>query len=220
MGGHPRGNVIAYIWIGVVLAGFLAAMFFQDDDPNTDDAAGVGVLIFIVGSVLTGAYLVLASRLRTRGAADDAPAVEAPATDARGWLRRHWGPFAAGAAAIGALAVATPFAPEPVTSASDAEPVEAATAASTTTPTTHGDLRATIRAAARAASGRRPVESVDCMKPLETENLLLVSCAVTFEGPACQLWLAGGADDPDPLPIGDPAEGLRGRADRKMAHCE
>jgi hypothetical protein len=213
-GGHPRGNVIAYIWIGTAVAGLLVAMFFQDDDPNTDDAAGAGVLIFVVGGALTVAYLAVASRLDVRGGAEN-EADQIAAEDSRRWFARHWGPFAAGAAAVGVVAAASPFAPEPVTAQSETDQADAAV-----TPRTGGDLRATVRAAARAASGGRPVESVRCVEPVEAADLLLVSCAVTFEGPACQLWLAGGADDPEPLPIGVAAEGRRGRADRKMAHCD
>lgn len=50
---HPRGDTIAYIWIGLFVAGFLGALFFEDNDPNTDDSAAWGALIFIAGG---GAY--------------------------------------------------------------------------------------------------------------------------------------------------------------------
>ena len=48
----------------------------------------------------------------------------------------------------------------------------------------------------------------------------MMSCAVTFEGPACQLWLAVGADDHGAMVLGAPAEGRRGRADDRQAHCD
>jgi hypothetical protein len=58
------------------------------------------------------------------------------------------------------------------------------------------------------------------MKAADPAKTLLVTCAVTFEGPACQLWLAEGPDDPDPLPVAAPADGRRGRANTRMAFCD
>jgi hypothetical protein len=90
--------------------------------------------------------------------------------------------------------------------------------------TTHvqqkGDLVATIRASARAASPDLRITSVDCTKPVDTADVFLLSCAVTFEGPACQLWLASGIDDPEPSAFSDTSTGRRGRADERMAYCD
>jgi hypothetical protein len=83
-----------------------------------------------------------------------------------------------------------------------------------------GDLAGTIRAAADAASHHRRITAVDCMKPADPAKTLLVTCAVTFEGPACQLWLAEGPHDPEPLPVAAPADGRRGRANTRMAFCD
>jgi len=45
---------------------------------------------------------------------------------------------------------------------------------------------------------------------------------VTFEGPACQLWLTStvNGEPVEPTPLGDPTEGRRGRADDRAAYCE
>ena len=70
---HPRGSVIAYIWIGVLTLAFLAALFSQDEDPNTDEGAGFGALSFVVGMALTVAYLAVAKRLNARTTAEVRP---------------------------------------------------------------------------------------------------------------------------------------------------
>jgi hypothetical protein len=210
---HPRGDVIAYIWIGLFVAGFLVALFFQDDDPNTDEPAGVGALIFIAGTGLTVAYRAVGKRLNARNATgaggeeDDVNAVP----DTRRWVQRNLGPLGAGAAAVVALVLASALAPSPNTATPRAEPVHVQGKT---------DLAATIRAAASKASSDRRITSVDCINPVDVTDALLLTCAVTFEGPACQLWLAGGVDDPEPLALSDPADGRRGRADERMAHCE
>jgi hypothetical protein len=82
------------------------------------------------------------------------------------------------------------------------------------------DLAATIRAAATTESSGRHILAVDCVSPVDTAEVILITCAVTFRGPACQLWLASGADDSEPAAFGEPTEGRRGRVDDRMAYCE
>ena len=55
---HPRGRVVAYIWIAVFVVGVIAAAVLADDNPATDDAAGFGVLAAVAGTILTLAYVV------------------------------------------------------------------------------------------------------------------------------------------------------------------
>jgi hypothetical protein len=55
---HPRGRVIAFIWIGVFIVGVIAAAVLQDDNPATDDAAAFGALAAVAGTILTGVYAV------------------------------------------------------------------------------------------------------------------------------------------------------------------
>jgi hypothetical protein len=38
---HPRGSIIAYIWIAVFVGGFVLAAAFQDGDPKTDEGAAL-----------------------------------------------------------------------------------------------------------------------------------------------------------------------------------
>jgi hypothetical protein len=78
-----------------------------------------------------------------------------------------------------------------------------------------------VRAAARAASNRR-IEMVECPPPLEAGEISIVTCAVTFAGPACQLWIAGGDDDPEWLPLGEPIEGRVGQVNQQTRYtrCE
>jgi hypothetical protein len=63
---HPRGRIIALIWVGVFVLAFVAAALFQDNDPATDDAAGFGVLAGIVGGALTLVYALVGSSLARR----------------------------------------------------------------------------------------------------------------------------------------------------------
>jgi hypothetical protein len=208
---HPRGSVIAYIWIATFVAGLLLATFFQDDDPKTDDAAGAGALIFVVGGALTIAYLAVGRRLSSRNVAIGSAEAQSADGEKRTWVRRNVGPLAAGAAGLVVLVLASAVAPSPDTAPDSPE-----------RPNLRNkrDLVATIRAAAREASSERRITSVDCVKPVDVSETLLLSCAVTFEGPACQLWLAGALDDPEPLSLSDPADGRWGWADDRMAHCE
>lgn len=85
---------------------------------------------------------------------------------------------------------------DPVASASNIDPVATVTAV-----------------AAKGAAAA--ITSVDCPPPLGSRTVLIVTCAVTFEGPASQLWSIGGADDPEPLPLGDPTPGKRGSVDEE-----
>lgn len=123
----------------------------------------------------------------------------------------------AGVAVVVAFAAAVHYLPQPSEPDAARTAPEAADAASVTKK---NDLSAAIRAAASTAGNHRRVTSVDCVKPVDTTKTLLVSCAVTFDGPACQLWLAGGLDDPEPTPVGEPTEGRRGRASTRMAYCD
>ena len=56
---------IAGIWVVVFIAAFVLAALSADDDPNTSEGAGAGALAVIVGSVLTGVYLLI-QELRAR----------------------------------------------------------------------------------------------------------------------------------------------------------
>src|SRR4051812_37624743 len=96
---HPRGSIIAYIWIVLITVGIVGATFFQDSDPKTDEGAGAGALIAIVGGVLTAVYIVLAKRLNSRNAAGDGGGEEnVGAPPDTSWVRRNFGPLGAGAA--------------------------------------------------------------------------------------------------------------------------
>lgn len=55
---HPRGRVVAYIWIGVFVAGVISVAVLADDNAATDDAAAIGVLAAVAGAILTGVYVV------------------------------------------------------------------------------------------------------------------------------------------------------------------
>jgi peptidoglycan/LPS O-acetylase OafA/YrhL len=50
---------IAAIWVVVLVGAFLLAALTADDNPNTDEGAGAGVLAAIVGGLLTGVYLLI-----------------------------------------------------------------------------------------------------------------------------------------------------------------
>ena len=64
--GHPKGRVIAFLWAGVFVLAFIGAAVFQDDDPATDDGAGLGALAGIAGGILTVVYVVGSSVLNGR----------------------------------------------------------------------------------------------------------------------------------------------------------
>jgi hypothetical protein len=203
---HPRGTVIAYLWIGVFLVAFLGALYSLDDDPNTDEGAGAGALAFLVAGALTVAYLALAKRLNSHNAlASSAGDQRQFAPDTRPWLRRNLGPLLGGVAAIVVIIVA-PY-NDPATS--KAVPPERLA----------GVAVATVSAEANEGLHEGKVVSVDCA---QTAQNGFVACAVTFEGPTCQLWWV--TTDPDgkpvPIPLDNPAEGRRGRAERQTAHCE
>lgn len=216
------------------VAGFVGALFFQDNDPNTDDGAAWGVLIFIAGGVLTAVYLVVGHRLNSRNAAAGGGGEDASvAPDTRSWPRRNLGPLAAGAAGVVVVIVASAFAP-PSTSVSsptapanrqvqpqrNRAPVRERTAAQPSHIQNPHVLAALIKAAASAASSNRSITSVDCVNPVNVTKAALLTCAVTFDGPACQLWLAGAPNDPEPKALGSPAEGRRGRVYETTARCE
>ena len=55
---HPKGSIIAIIWCGLFVLGFIGAAVFHDNNPNTDDAAGWGALIGVAGTALTAVYVI------------------------------------------------------------------------------------------------------------------------------------------------------------------
>jgi hypothetical protein len=199
--------VIAYVWIGVIVGVLLLVLFFHDDDPQTDDGAGAGGLVFVVGGALTGAYLLVAKRLNARAGLVP-PAGDAP-PDTRRWVRRNAGPVVAAAAGVVVIAAATPFAP------SEPRPDEMP---DTTGGRSAEALAVTVRAAADRVGDGRQVVAVACGEHDAESDAY--PCAVTFVGPACELWLADGFDDPHPvLILNSRVEGERGGVRGGVAHC-
>jgi hypothetical protein len=89
------------------------------------------------------------------------------------------------------------------------------------TVTADAKLVALVSAAARRASDS-PIVTVTCPKTLKAGEIGLSTCAVTFAGPACQLWMVINKDGEDKaLPFGEPAEGRRGSYDEPsgMSKC-
>jgi len=222
---RSKAPVIVAIWVLVFAAAVVVAAVFQDDDPNTDDASGAGALAFIAGAVLTVAYLGLDEWLESRAAGKlpqpppgaappPVPPVPLRAAPRIPMSRRRkvlltplvlggiglWVVMGVGLDRLEQTADSTSPAPAPAATAQASDPVEA------------------VRAAARAADDRA-IRSVDCTPSVSAGEASLVMCAVTYAGPACQLWMA----EPSATPMGEPADGMRGRvvhtATKQFAGC-
>jgi hypothetical protein len=90
-----------------------------------------------------------------------------------------------------------------------------------TSLTAQAKVVAIVTAAARRASDS-PVVAVTCPKTLKAGEIGLSTCAVTYAGPACQLWMVVNTNGEDkPLPFGERAEGRRGSYDEMsgMSKC-
>lgn len=218
---HPSGRVIAIMWACLFVAAFVGAVVFQDDDPTTDDGAAWGALLAFVGGALTAVY-VLGSEVvvRRRGshAAESAkherpgltPSETVPET--RPPRLRPRTVVLAVVAALVVLGAAAALDP----TGGDDEP---AGTRESDAPDAIPDPAAAIQAAAARGSDA-PILSVDCPGPVSTESLTLGVCAVTFAGPSCQLWIAGGVDEPEPLPLGDPLPGKLGHvSEQGVVRC-
>jgi hypothetical protein len=88
-------------------------------------------------------------------------------------------------------------------------------------PMGHKQLVALVAAAAHRDQHRRVV-GVVCKKTTKAEEIGLSPCAVTFAGPACQLWIVvdrGG--EHQAMPFSEPSEGRRGAYDEAsgMSKC-
>lgn len=98
----------------------------------------------------------------------------------------------------------------------ESEPTQVNTAPAPPPPSPQTDVErrvALVTAAAERAHDVRVV-AVICGKTTKAQEIALSTCAVTFAGPTCQLWIVTttGAED-KPIPLGDPADGMRGSYD-------
>jgi hypothetical protein len=193
------------IWIAIFVAGLIGASIFQDNDPHTDDAAAWGALIFIAGTIVTVAYLALSPLFNSRGGGGES--LSAPR--APGSARRTAVIVGTAVAVAALLAIAGVL-----TNSSDTKSMRPAAAPAK--PTTNIAVR--VRAAARASTPQH-ITSVDCTNAVQGSETLVVWCAVTFDGPACQLWI-GVFEDPQPVALGKPIEGRSGVVNESSAFCK
>jgi hypothetical protein len=56
---EPNWHLIVAVWIGWFAVGVTLAAVFPDNNPRTDDAAGMGALVFVVGMAFTAIYFVI-----------------------------------------------------------------------------------------------------------------------------------------------------------------
>jgi hypothetical protein len=182
------------IWIAIFVAGLIGASIFQDNDPHTDDAAAWGALIFIAGTIVTVAYLALSPLFNSRGGGGESRSAVIVGT----------------AVAVAALLAIAGV----LTNSSDTKSMRPAAAPAK--PTTNIAVR--VRAAARASTPQH-ITSVDCTNAVQGSETLVVWCAVTFDGPACQLWI-GVFEDPQPVALGKPIEGRSGVVNESSAFCK
>jgi hypothetical protein len=196
--GHPNGRVIAVIWIVLLVLAFVAAIVFQDDDPTTDEGAGAGALVGIVGSILTGLYVGSSYVVKAvREHRSSEARIELPTVTRRG-VRRAVLVAAASLVALTALGFAL----------QGFERLRAHGEAETEDPAV------LVLSAVRAASPTSRIESVDCTDERVSG---VFNCAITFEGPACQVWMIG--EDGQPIPTEEPLAGMRGSATDTGASC-